>query len=675
VKQHLTAAMARNRLFCLVNPSVLEEAVGHMMRMEVPKGTSLCTQGKFGANFFVVEKGSCSIIVDRKEVGRANPWQSFGELEILCGQARTATVTAVEASVVWVLSKPFSDSVRADSLEVTRKELTGAISLQNLPKTVISQFLCVGMLTFSTKGQEVMCAGDSALCVGIILKGEVSEKLKSKPGQRFSAGQTFGEEDTMDMGSRKVTVEVASKDAIIFFVDKQLAKQLHTSTDKSLSDSEQLYMNVLRTLDELAHVGTPVLEKLAQNCQAKVFPPGEIIVKGSEPDFVGLVMKGNVVATGGVSDFKVGEVFNRQAMQKIAAEKQAVLSPTATKEIDWASVTLMAGDSEVEVAALPVKAIDAVFKQDTSEGIVSGSSLNPKMCAKTLSDLEDIGLLGNGAYGSVRMVVDKESKEVYALKSYNREKIVKMQVEKHVENEKLMMLTCDHPFVLRLVGTFEDAKNWHMVLELVQGGDLFGLLDREEKLDNHTARFYMAGTLLALEHLHIREIVYRDLKPENLLICHRGYIKLADFGLAKKVEKTTKTFTVCGTPEYMSPELIGRKGHNRAVDYWSIGILIFEMLHGMPPFYDDNPMITYTKIFNGKIEWPAIINNTAKDLISRLLQDQPTKRLGCLAGGVDDIKQHAWMHGFDYEAKLRYEMKAPWVPKLKGNQDLSFFDP
>jgi len=125
----------------------------------------------------------------------------------------------------------------------------------------------------------------------------------------------------------------------------------------------------------------------------------------------------------------------------------------------------------------------------------------------------------------------------------------------------------------------------------------------------------------------------------------------------------------------MSPELIGRKGHNKAVDYWSIGILIFEMLSGMPPFYDDNPMITYTKIFGGKITWPKIINSTAKDLIKRLLEENPTQRLGCLAENADDVKNHAWLAGFDFDACLRFDLKAPWTPVLKSNVDLSFFDP
>jgi len=399
------------------------------------------------------------------------------------------------------------------------------------------------------------------------------------------------------------------------------------------------------------------------------------------PDFVGLVMKGVVYASdassGQQTQFHVGDFINRQGMKTMIQAKGTGGNPVASdKKIDWSNRSLRAGDSEVELAAVSLgEASKLVEAEDIATENHVGSCLDPDMCGKALSDLEDVGLLGSGAYGSVRMVVDKQTKVVYALKSYNREKIIKMQVEKHVENEKQMMLTCNHPFVLRLVGTFEDAKNWHMVLELVQGGDLFGLLDREEKLDNHSARFYMAGTLMALEHLHERDIIYRDLKPENLLICDRGYIKLADFGLAKRVEKDQKTFTVCGTPEYMSPELIGRKGHDKAVDYWSIGILIFEMLNGMPPFYDDNPMITYTKIFNGKIEWPKIINDTAKDLISKLLQDAPDKRLGCLGGGASDIRKHAWMKGFDYEAKLRYEMKPPWLPKLKGDKDLSFFDP
>jgi len=360
-----------------------------------------------------------------------------------------------------------------------------------------------------------------------------------------------------------------------------------THREASLSPLASTCLDPLRSIPELEWVNANNLEKLATAFTETQYDPASCISSASSLDYVGIIVAGSLTVTtaeGRSFPLHEGQSFNAEALQ------QAIESESKTSPTDWAAATLVADSSQgCKIARITIAEAAKIFKEDDSNGL-KGSVLDAEMCSRSLSDLEDIGLLGNGAYGSVRMVCDKRTKEIYALKSYNREKIVKMQVQKHVENEKLMMLACCHPFVLRLIGTFEDTANWHMVLELVQGGDLFGRLDRVEKLDNHSARFYMAGTMLALDHLHERHIVYRDLKPENLLIDQRGYIKLADFGLAKKIALGSKTFTVCGTPEYMSPELIGRKGHNKAVDYWSVGILIFEMLSGMPPFYDDNPM-------------------------------------------------------------------------------------
>lgn len=669
--EKLAAALGRNRLFALASPASREEAAGCMLAVNLSPEKQLCKQGEHGANLFVVESGELTLIKNGETVGRVGLWDSIGELEIICDLQRHASVNVSQAAKVWVLSKPWVDTLRSEMQESLRQFLTNKSSLcRGQSKQMMSKVQCLGVLLVATKGQQVMCAGDSALSVGIVVQGTVQEQKKKF--NTYHEGQHFGMEDTLNEGARKITITVSSETAVLYMIDKVTFDEMNNKSPNLTPLAEECLEN-LRTFPELQLVQAKILTKLALNFKTQEFAADALVVDGQVPDYVGIVTQGKLIMEGKEKKELIqGDTFNQAALQKITRTD----TPEGDGTVDWTTVTIKAGEGGAHVATLSLAdAAKTLGGGDSSEQEMLGTQLDPTMCGRQLSDLEDIGLLGNGAYGSVRMVSDKRTKTIYALKSYNREKIVKMQVQQHVENEKLMMLSCNHPFVLRLIGTFEDTANWHMVLELVQGGDLFGRLDRVEKLDNHCARFYMVGTMLALDHLHQRNIVYRDLKPENLLIDSHGYIKLADFGLAKRVPAGTKTFTVCGTPEYMSPELIGRKGHNKAVDYWSIGILIFEMLSGMPPFYDDNPMITYTKIFGGKITWPKIINPTAKDLIKRLLEEDPTKRLGCLSGCCEDVKRHSWLAGFDYDQCLRYDMKAPWVPSLKNNRDLSCFDP
>merc|ERR1712194_1001644 len=170
------------------------------------------------------------------------------------------------------------------------------------------------------------------------------------------------------------------------------------------------------------------------------------------------------------------------------------------------------------------------------------------------------------------------------------------------------------------------------------GGELFTHLRKAGKFNNDHTRFYAAQIVMALQNLHNDSIVYRDLKPENLLLDLTGYMKITDFGFAKVVED--RTWTLCGTPEYLAPEIIQSKGHGRAVDWWALGILIFEMLAGYPPFFDENPFGIYQKILTGRIDFPRHFDVKAKDLIKRLLTHDRAKRFGCLKNGADDIKKH-----------------------------------
>lgn len=212
------------------------------------------------------------------------------------------------------------------------------------------------------------------------------------------------------------------------------------------------------------------------------------------------------------------------------------------------------------------------------------------------------------------------------------------------------------------------------------GGDLFAHMQRQDKrcFDEDGARFISGCILEALAFLHERNYIYRDLKPENMLIDYYGYIKLADFGFAKAIDPSRLTFTFAGTPEYVAPEVIYSKGHNRGVDYWAFGIFIFELLAGKTPFKSNDPsyMATYGLIMKGmdNIMFPKQIGKQASNLIKRLCRLTPHERLGCQKGGVDDIRKHKWYQSFDWKKLQRREIESKFKPQLKDPFDTQFFD-
>jgi len=288
----------------------------------------------------------------------------------------------------------------------------------------------------------------------------------------------------------------------------------------------------------------------------------------------------------------------------------------------------------------------------------------------------DVGVtLGTGSFGRVRFVTHKQTGSFWAIKMLKKAEVIRLQQVEHMISEKNILSQLDHPFIVRLAGTFQDVKYLYMVLEYIVGGEFFTHLRKSGRFDNDAAKFYVSQIILAFECMHKDDYIYRDLKPENLLLDKLGYLKITDFGFAKKV--AFKTYTLCGTPEYIAPEVLLNKGHGKGVDWWTLGVLLFEMLSGSPPFVDDDPMGIYQKILAGKVSFPRFFDKQARKLIKNLLVADLTKRYGCLKGQADDIKKLKWFSAtnFDWEAVIAKQLPAPIVPAVANDNDTSNFDP
>ncbi|XP_062411556.1 microtubule-associated serine/threonine-protein kinase 3 isoform X2 [Sardina pilchardus] len=328
-----------------------------------------------------------------------------------------------------------------------------------------------------------------------------------------------------------------------------------------------------------------------------------------------------------------------------------------------------------------------VESEETTEQ--SRSLLTPSRRKPLESDFETIKLISNGAYGAVYLVRHKETRQRFAMKKINRQNLILRNQIQQVFVERDILTFAENPFVVSMFCSFETRRHLCMVMEYVEGGDCANLLKKMGPLPVDMTRMYFAETVLALEYLHNYGIVHRDLKPDNLLITSMGHIKLTDFGLSKiglmnmttnlyegHMEMDTREFIdkqVCGTPEYIAPEVILRQGYGKPVDWWAMGVILYEFLVGCVPFFGDTPEELFGQVVSDEIIWPDgddALPVDAQDLITRFLRQSPMERLG--TGGATEVRQHPFFSHVDWNSLLR--QKAEFIPQLESEDDTSYFD-
>lgn len=290
----------------------------------------------------------------------------------------------------------------------------------------------------------------------------------------------------------------------------------------------------------------------------------------------------------------------------------------------------------------------------------------------TLNDFVLGKTLGTGSFGRVRHSLCKKTGEYVALKILKKAAVFRLKQVDHIISEKSILKSINHPFIVSLEGSFQDATCLYLALEYIPGGEFFSYLRRVGKLEGPSAAFYAAQIVSIFEYLHQFRIAYRDLKPENILMDMEGYLKLTDFGFAKVVK--TFTLTVCGTPDYLAPEVLLNKGHSTSADFWTLGIFLYEMLVGYPPFVHSDTTGTYQKILAGKYSFPRFVDANGKALVKNLLQADLTKRYGNLRNGVTDIKDSPFFAYIDWDLLLARQIKAPFIPYVSDITDTSSFE-
>jgi len=491
--------------------------------------------------------------------------------------------------------------------------------------------------------------------------------LQSKKLTSVGAGGSFGELALLYLVPRAATVKATSPSSVWVIDRDQFKRTLMPFSESKLKQ----HVTILNTVGILDSLIQEEKRALAEEFTEMQFKKDEVIIRQGEAGNTFYILydgECEIIKDGGTihklsasSDHEKAEFFGEQALlnNDVRAATVKVISPTAkTLTLDRDKFNTLLGPLQ-ELMSRPKDKVGP----DTS------SWKRAKILRK---DLSPVGLLGCGGFGKVEMYEHKSTGATYAMKALSKGYIVKTGMQESVMNEKFILMMTNSDFIVKLFETYNGSQSLYFLLELALGGELYATYNRKglHGSEKH-AKYYAAGVTFAFEHLHERNVIYRDLKPENLLLTENGEIKLTDMGLAKFV--IGKTYTTCGTPDYFAPELIASTGHTRAVDWWTLGVLIFELMSGHPPFESAYPMQIYTKVMKGinKVTMPQKCQGNTGDLIKALLKNEPNERLAMKPGGVKNVKSHKFFEGFAWNDMKN--ISTPYKPHVKNKKDLANF--
>lgn len=494
---------------------------------------------------------------------------------------------------------------------------------------------------------------------------DVNGKLVAEYDGKTRPSQNFGELSLLYNQPRAATI-IAKTDGVLWCLDRlAFMKYMVTNSSARRDHIQTILVDLLKKNDFFGQLSSRALAGLSESFLLKEFKTGETIIQeGTQGSVFYLLSHGMVEVRkegkGKIMTLKSGEYFGERAL--INNEPRGASCVAASSCLCYA---LGKSDFQTIIASKHLKAqMEKTHEMRVAaETKCKSKELVPRMICG-LKDFKDVRVIGMGAFGMVRLVKHTATGKPFA---------VKKGATKDMQLERKVLEMLDQRNCAYMAASFDVKQKTYLVLEFLQGGDLITQICRSGTFKLSKARYYTGCVILAFEEMHRQDIAYRDLKLENLVLAKDGTLKLVDFGLAKIV--TSRTYTVCGTPEYMAPEIIRAKGHGIPVDYWALGILIFEMLNGDTPFMD--PTQDHIKIYKKiliyckkrftdprkkALHYPAHISKATQDLISGFLNPRDPLRFGCTKNGLHDVFKHAFFDNFDWDELRAGKTKPPYVP-------------
>lgn len=675
------------------------------------------------AGFFIIKERGCTVEQGGEIVCQLGQGDYFGEQALLHGADRNATISAGDTGMVcWRLTKErFESLFQADMINVEFLERENGRRLAFAAETNV-EFAAENQLELCSMSDDTKSMLFEAVKKNLLFAGlddehkalaascMSSQKVESgqaiidqgKEGNTFyvieqgsvdvyqwshdteenvkcdykTVGNSFGELALMYNAPRNATV-VANGEVSVRVLSRLTFTQIRRIQQQKHIDTRKDFLSKVELLGKLSNFERTCM---AEALEVKLHAAGDVIFKeGDQGDSMYLIQKGSVAFSemkdgvdtpivGQYAVFGAGQYFGERALLNKAprAAGAKCVSDCTFLIIDRALFENLLGP-----LAKILEKKDDEYKTRADENNDNKNSW--KKADVEFKNLVQKGVLGRGSFGWVTLVEDSKSNTLYALKAVSKQRIVETQQKTHIFNEKNLLARMDNPFLIKLISTFNDNDSLYFLLEPSLGGELFRVLRAVKAFPPSQARFYASCVISGFQHLHKQNLIYRDLKPENLLIGEDGYIKVTDFGFVKEI--THKTHTMCGTPEYLAPEIVTAHGHGKPVDWWCVGILIYEMLVSHTPFYrsGEDQMEMYRRIVSGHVRYPSHLTSDAKKLIGRLLELQPSRRLGSSQAGAEEIKSHAWFGDFDFQALHDKTLKAPFIPSAKEVKKLSNF--